>query len=55
MKQYSLLWLLVTATALTLSSCQVIGGIFKAGVWVGILVVVLIVGVILWLVGRGRS
>lgn len=55
MKQYSLFGLLVLATALTLSSCQVVGGIFKAGVWVGIILVVIVVVVILWLVGRGRS
>jgi len=55
MKQYSLFGLLALVTAMTLSSCQVVGGIFKAGVWVGILLVVLVVGVILWLVGRGRS
>jgi hypothetical protein len=54
MKQYSLLWLLALATAMTLSSCEVIGGIFKAGVWVGILLVLVVVGLILWLVGRGR-
>lgn len=55
MKQYSLLGLLALATVMALQSCQVVGGIFKAGVWVGILLVVLVVGVILWLVGRGRS
>ena len=38
-----------------LSSCEVIGGIFKAGVWVGILIVVVIVGLIIWLIGRGRG
>jgi hypothetical protein len=54
MKNYSLLWLSVLAMALTLSSCEVVGGIFKAGMWVGILVVVVVVGLILWLVGRGR-
>lgn len=54
MKQYSLLWIFAIATAMTLSSCEVIGGIFKAGMWVGILVVVAVVGLILWLVGRGR-
>ncbi len=27
-----------------LSSCELIGGIFKAGVWVGVLAVVLVVG-----------
>lgn len=55
MKRYSLLWMYALAMATTLSSCQVVGGIFKAGVWVGILVVVVVVGIILWLVGRGRS
>lgn len=55
MKQYSLFGLLALATVMSLESCKVVGGIFKAGVWVGILVVVFIVGIILWLVGRGRS
>ena len=55
MKQYSLLGLLALATVMALESCRVVGGIFKAGVWVGILLVVLVVGIILWLVGRGRS
>jgi len=54
MKNYSLLWLSVLAMAMTLSSCEVVGGIFKAGMWVGILVVVVVDGLILWLVGRGR-
>lgn len=39
----------------TLSSCEVIGSIFKAGVWVGVLVVILVVGIILWLVGKARK
>ena len=55
MKQYSLFGILALATVMALESCKVVGGIFKAGVWVGILVVVFIVGIILWLVGRGRS
>jgi hypothetical protein len=54
MKQNSFLWLSVLALATTVSSCEVIGGIFKAGVWVGIIIVVLIIGLILWLVGKGR-
>ncbi|MEO6071477.1 MAG: phosphatidate cytidylyltransferase [Chitinophagaceae bacterium] len=40
--------------AVTLSSCEVVGGIFKAGIGVGIFVVVLVVGLIIWLVSRGR-
>lgn len=54
MKQYSILWFCFLAMAMTLTSCEVIGGIFKAGIWVGILLVVFVVGLILWLVGRGR-
>ena len=46
-------FLLVIVT--TLSSCEVIGEIFKAGVWVGIIVVVLIVGIILWVIGKARK
>jgi len=38
-----------------ISSCAVIGGIFKAGVWVGILIVVAIIALIIWLVSRGRG
>lgn len=38
-----------------LSSCEAIGGIFKAGVWVGILIVVLVIALILFLVTRGRK
>lgn len=55
MKQYSLLGLCFLAMAMTLTSCEVIGGIFKAGVWVGIIVVVAVVGLILWLVGKARK
>ncbi|MEJ0101523.1 MAG: phosphatidate cytidylyltransferase [Bacteroidota bacterium] len=39
----------------TLSSCAIAGGIFKAGVWVGILVVVGIIGLIIFLVTRGSN
>jgi len=54
MKKYSSLWLYAIALAMTLSSCEVVGGIFKAGFWTAIIVIVLVVGIILWLVGRGR-
>ena len=47
----SLLLLIVTTT----SSCQAIADIFKTGFWAGIIVVVVVIGLILWLVGRGRN
>jgi hypothetical protein len=37
------------------SSCAVIGGIFKAGVWVGVLIVVAIIALIIFLVTRGSN
>lgn len=39
-----------------LSSCEVIGDIFKSGVYVGIFIVVLVIIGIVWLFGRmGRK
>lgn len=38
-----------------LASCSVVGGIFKAGVWVGILVVVAIIALIIYFITRGKS
>lgn len=37
------------------SSCAVVGGIFKAGVWVGILIVVAILALIIFLVTRASG
>jgi len=36
----------------SLSSCELVGDIFKAGVWVGVLIVVAIIGLIIYLVSR---
>jgi hypothetical protein len=32
-----------------------IGDIFKAGVWVGVLLVILVIGIIVWLVTRSKA
>lgn len=43
----------------TLASCSAIEGIFKAGVWSGVIIVVVILALVIWLVskifGGGRS
>ncbi|RFS27054.1 phosphatidate cytidylyltransferase [Chitinophaga silvatica] len=44
---------LLTGILFLFSSCQVIGGIFKAGVWTGIICVAVVVGLIVFLVTRG--
>jgi hypothetical protein len=38
-----------------LGSCQAIGDIFKAGVWVGVLIVVAVVALILFLISRSNK
>lgn len=52
MKNVSFLFVLALAT--TLTSCEMIGGIFKAGFWTAIILVVLVVALILWLVNKAR-
>ncbi len=36
----------------TLSGCSVIGGIFKAGMGVGIFVVIIVIGIVIYLISR---
>lgn len=43
---------LMMLLAMALSSCEAIGAIFKAGVWVGIVVVVIILIIIFWLIRK---
>jgi hypothetical protein len=48
---FAFLLIIITGT----SSCQAITDIFKAGVWVGVIVVVLVIGLIFWLISRGKK
>jgi len=50
-----LIFALLLFIVFTASSCQAIADIFKAGVWVGVLLVVVVVGVIFWLIGKARK
>jgi hypothetical protein len=38
-----------------LSSCELVGDIFKAGAYTGIIIVVIVVALIIWLVSKFRS
>jgi len=49
--RYALLGMVV----LGLSSCEVVGGIFKAGMYWGIFLVVAFIALILYLVMKGRG
>lgn len=53
MKKLSVL--LIAFAVLTLSSCQAIAGIFKAGFAVGIIVVLVVVFLIVWLISAFKG
>jgi hypothetical protein len=36
----------------SLSSCELIGDIFKAGVWTGLLLVAAVIALVIWLISR---
>ncbi len=55
MKNLNALFILLFTLSVTLSSCEVVGGIFKAGFWTAIILIVLIVAVVLWLIGKFRG
>lgn len=52
MKKQSFIAVLFFLMLTTISSCSVIGGIFKAGMGVGIFIVVLVIAIIIYLITR---
>lgn len=54
MKRLSIITLLI-ATTLLLNSCDLAVGIFKAGFWVGIVIVIAIIALMIWLFSRFRN
>lgn len=54
MKKFTLLSLAVFAF-LSLTSCEAIGTIFKAGMWWGFILVAAVIALVVWLFTRGKS
>ncbi|SFI08193.1 phosphatidate cytidylyltransferase [Halpernia frigidisoli] len=54
MKKFTLLSLMAIAM-FSLQSCEVIGDIFKTGMWFGVIAVVAVIGLIVWLFGRAKK
>lgn len=54
MIRHSSLWMLLLVLVCTLTSCELIGDIFQAGMAVGVIVVVAIVALVIWLISRFR-
>lgn len=51
MKRYIPLTL-IALLATTLSSCELVGGIFKAGMWSGFIIVAVVVIAIIWIIAK---
>ncbi len=52
-------WPLMALVLLQMTGCSVIQGIFKAGFWSGIIMVIVVVAIVIWILvklfgGRGR-
>lgn len=43
---------LMLVLIISCSSCKAIEGIFKAGVWVGVIGVILVIAIIFWLISK---
>jgi cytosine/uracil/thiamine/allantoin permease len=43
---------LIALICTTLTSCELIEGIFKAGVWSGVVIVVIVLALIIWLISK---
>ncbi|MEI6946147.1 phosphatidate cytidylyltransferase [Paraflavisolibacter sp. H34] len=54
MKPLTSVWILLFALAMTLTSCQLVEGIFKAGFYSAFIVIILVVGLIIFLISRFR-
>ncbi|WP_373497572.1 hypothetical protein [Aquiflexum sp.] len=52
MKNYILNILVFFFILTTFTGCSLIGDIFKAGVWVGIIVVVIIIALVFWIIKK---
>ena len=55
MKHSWFLFVLLLLSTVCLTGCEVIGDIFKAGVWVGAVLVIFVIGIIVWLVTRSKA
>jgi len=55
MARFNYLWLCLVVVMVSLSSCEAIAGIFKAGFWTAIILIIIVVAIIIWLVSRFRK
>lgn len=51
----SCLFVLLLLSTMAMTGCELIGDIFQAGVWVGALLVIAVIGIVVWLVSKSRG
>ena len=54
MQKFLFNFLILFSLILTLTSCEAIGSIFKAGLWVGVIGVALVVALVLFILNKMR-
>lgn len=42
-------------STMMLAGCELVGDIFEAGVWMGVILVLVVVGLVVWLFSKARS
>jgi len=55
MKHTPILSTIVIISIVSLAGCEIAGDIFKAGVWVGAILVIGIIGLVIWMFSKGGS
>ena len=50
-----LLLLVLLAACVSASGCEIVGGIFKAGLWAGVIMVVLVLAIVMFIVKKARG
>jgi hypothetical protein len=51
----SCLFVLLLLSTMAMTGCELIGDIFQAGVWVGALLVIAVIGIVVWLVAKSKG
>jgi len=55
MRHSPILSITLVISIVSLAGCEIAGDIFKAGVWVGAILVIGIIGLVIWMFSKGGS
>lgn len=47
-------YLVLALLAASLSSCELVGDIFQAGIWTGLILVAIVIALVIWIISRFR-